>query len=168
MSRSRRSARGPSQVLHAHLPVESFIEGLTEALAEIRRLCVEALREEPQILADLELPPIPPVTESERSRKVSVVTCFFVRRDQLPPKVKYRGKSSPLAKLVPIVPADFLVRTARRTVAATFSEMFSEDQHDAVLKQIRQDIWNVLPAFNTFLEGMEVELISPMPESRQE
>nr|WP_095740353.1 hypothetical protein [Rhodopirellula sp. SM50] len=42
----------------------------------------------------------------------------------------------------------------------TFSEMHSEDQHLAVLHQIRNKIWEILPAFNEYLTAIEIEPIA--------
>ncbi len=38
--------------------------------------------------------------------------------------------------------------------------MFSEDQHEAVLQKIRDQIWDVLPVFNEYLTSIEVEPIA--------
>jgi len=141
-------------------PRNPFIDGLTEALTEIRSVCVEALSDMPEVLEELGLPPIPPVSSEDRSGKVHLFKFTLTRAADLRIKVKYEGKSRSLFNLLEPDPADVLIRTAREIVSLTFSEMHSEDQHEAVLRQIRNNIWDVLPAYNEYLTAIEVEPIA--------
>ena len=145
-------------------PRNPFIDGLTESLTEIRRVCIEALIEIPEVLEDLKLPAIPPVSEDERVGRVKLFKFFLARANDLRIKVKYEGKTRSLYNLLEPDPADALVRTARKTVSLTFSEIHSEEQHEAVLRQIRNNIWDVLPPFNEYLTAIEVEPIAPRVE----
>lgn len=82
-------------------------------------------------------------------------------------QVTHGGKRQSLLRLLSPDPADALIRTAREVVTLTFSEMYSEDQHEAVLHQIRNNIWDVLPAFNEYLTAIEVEPIAAKVEADQ-
>ena len=119
-----------------------FIDGLTE----IRRVCVEALINMPEVLEDLKLPAIPPAIDDDRRGKAKVFIYFLARASDLRIKVKYEGKSRSLLNLLEPDSADGLIRTARETVSLTFSEMHSEEQHESVLREIRNKIWDVLPS----------------------
>jgi len=145
-------------------PTNPFIDGLTEALTDIRRVCVDALRDMPEVLEELGLPGIPPVSEDDQHSSAKLATCFFARAKDLRLRVSYEGKKHALFTLLQPDPADALIRTAREIVTATFSEMHSEEQHQAVILQIRNSIWDVLPAFNTYLIPIEVEPIAARAE----
>ena len=43
-------------------PKNPFLDGLLPAIAEIRRIGVEAMKPMPELLAELGLPPLPPIT----------------------------------------------------------------------------------------------------------
>lgn len=145
-------------------PRNPFIDGLTEALTEIRRVCVEALIDMPEVLEDLKLPAIPPALDDDRRGKAKVFIFFLARAADLRIKVKYEGKSRSLLNLLEPDSADDLIRTARETVSLTFSEMHSEEQHEFVLQEIRNKIWDVLPPFNEYLAAIEVEPIARRDE----
>ena len=147
-------------------PVNPFINGLTESLTEIRRVCVDALRDMPEVLDGLGLPAIPPVSDDERHPSVKIATCYFVRAADLRIRVLYEGKKRSLFPLLQPDPADTLIRTAREIVTATFSEMHSEEQHEAVLLQIRNTIWDILPPFNKYLVPIDVEPIAARYENK--
>lgn len=145
-------------------PQNPLIEGLSEALAEIRRVCVEALIDIPEVLEDIGLPPIPPVIDDKRINRAKVFIFFLARASDLRINVRYEGTRRSLFKLLEPDPADALIRVARETVTLTFSEMHNEDQHAAVLKEIRNNIWSVLPEFNEYLVAIEAEPIAPKPD----
>jgi hypothetical protein len=82
--------------------------------------------------------------------------------------VLYEGKRQSLFPLIAPDPADTLIRTAREIVTATFSERHSEEQHEAVLRQIRDSIWGILPPFNKYLIPIDVEPIAFRCESNED
>jgi hypothetical protein len=147
-------------------PVNPFIKGLTESLTEIRRVCVDALRDISEVLDGLGLPAIPPVSGDKRHPSVKIATCYFVRAADLRIRVLYEGKRQALFPLLQPDSADTLIRTAREIVTATFSEMHSEEQHEAVLLQIRNSIWDILPPFNKYLVPIDVEPIAARYENK--
>ena len=149
-------------------PVNPFINGLSQALTEIRRVCVDALRDIPEVLDGLGLPAIPAVSGDEWHPNVKIATCYFVRAADLRIRVLYEGKRQALFPLLRPDPADTLIRTTREIVTATFSEMHSEEQHEAVLLQIRNSIWDVLPRFNKYLVQIDVEPIAARRENTDE
>lgn len=112
-------------------------------------------------LIDVNLNVEPPRRSSD-DRNMNIVQSIanLARATDLRIQVKYEGKSRSLFNLVQPDAADSLVRTARETVSLTFSEMHSEDQHEAVLRQIRNNIWKMLAAFNEYLIDIEVEPIA--------
>ncbi len=73
-------------------PRNPFIDGLKEALLEIRRVCVEALIDMPDVLEELKLPPIPPIMEDRRIGKTLAFKFFLARSSDLSIKVKHEGK----------------------------------------------------------------------------
>jgi hypothetical protein len=149
-------------------PINPFIDGLTQSIAEIRRVCVNALRDIPEVLSELGLPAIPPVSDDTRRSSVKIATCYFARATDLRIRVLYEGRRQSLFPLIQPAPADAIIRTAREIVTATFSEMHSEEQHEAVLLQIRNSIWDILPPFNKYLIPIDVEPIAARCESEDE
>lgn len=143
-------------------PENPFIDGLTEALMEIRRVCVEALIDMPEALEDLGLPPIPPVDDDKRVGKPQVFRFAFAKATDLRIKVKYEKRMRSLFNLLEPDQGDELICTTRNIVTLTFSEMHSEEQHEKVLLEIRKSIWDVLPAYNEYLVAIEVEPIAAM------
>jgi hypothetical protein len=144
-------------------PRNPFIDGLQNALSEIRRIGVEALKEMPEVLQELRLPPIPATINDPSVDRVKLFKYSFARTIDLAIKVKYEGRWRPLLKLIEYAPADPLVRTLREVVSDTFAEMHDEDQHEETLKRIRERIWEVLPPFNTVLDDIEIERIAERP-----
>lgn len=148
-------------------PKNPFIDGLTEALIEIRRVCTEALIEMPETLEELGLPPIPPVHEDARVGRPQVFMFSFARATDLRIKVKYEGRTRSLFNLLEPDPGDSLIRATREIVTLTFSEMHSEEQYEEVLLRIRNNIWDVLPAFNEYLVAIEAEPIAAKIEEAE-
>lgn len=144
-------------------PRNPLMNGLTESLAEIRRVCIEALIEMPEVLSELKLSPIPPVFNDDRVGRTKAFQFFLARVSDLRIKVKHEAKSRSLFTLLETMPADVLVATAREIVSLTFSEIHDEEQHAAILEEIRQRIWTVLPAYNEYLKAIEVEPVAPLP-----
>lgn len=60
-----------------------------------------------------------------------------------------------------------MIKVLRDTVSDTFSELYDEDQHEAVLLSIRERIWEVLPQFNDILDEIEVEPIARKEPQRE-
>ncbi len=145
-------------------PRNPFIDGLKEALQEIRRIGVEALQTIPEVLEELNLKPVPPASEELTPIKAYVFQYSLARLDDLQLKVKYEGKSQKLASLIEQRPADGVVRTLRDIISDTFEEMFSEEQHEDALRRIRRRIAAVLPPLNDILISIEIE---PIAESEQ-
>lgn len=135
-----------------------FIDGTEKAVTEIRRLCVEALVEIPQILEDLKLAPIPRPLSARRN--AHVFRYFFVKDDELKMQVQYEGRKRSLHRLIEKWPGDELVKMLRDVVSETFSEIYDEQQAEDTLRRIRSKIWRCLPAYNDLLIDIEVE---PMP-----
>jgi len=142
-------------------PGNPLIDGPAKTITEIRRVCVNALRDMPDVLEDMRLPTIPPFSEDEWHPTAKIATCYFARAADLRIRVTYEGKKRSLFNLLQPDPADALIRTARDVVTATFSEMHSRDQYHAVLVRIRNMIWDILPQFNEYLIPAEVEPMAP-------
>ena len=140
-------------------PRNPFIDGIQAALAEIRKIGVEALKPMPEVLADLGLPPIPPITDDPAMSKTQVFKFVFARRDAVDIAVKFEGKRRRLLDIVEHQDATAVLTTLRSVVTATFAEAHDEDQHMAILHRIRAVIHAVLPAFNRCLEMIEIEPI---------
>lgn len=145
-------------------PRNPFVEGLQQALAEIRRIGVEALKEIPEVLQELRLPPVPATMADASIHRAFVFKFSLARAADLAIKVQYEGKTHSLLKLLDPFPADQLVRTLREVVSDTFSEMHNEEQYEETLTGIRDRIWDTLPPFNILLEEIEIE---PIAERRQ-
>jgi hypothetical protein len=110
-------------------PRNPFIDGLQQALTEIRRIGVEALKEMPKVLEELRLAPVPGTTADAAAHRAIVFKFVLARSADLAVKVQYEGKSRSLLKLLDPYPADQLVRTLREVISDTFSEMYSDEQH---------------------------------------
>lgn len=148
-------------------PRNPFIDGIQAALAEIRRVGVEALKRMPEILVDLGLPPVPPITNDPVLDKAHIFKFVFARTDAINITVKAEGKRRRLLDLVGNQDGTQLLTTLRSVISETFEEAHDEDQHMAILHRIRRRIHDVLPAFNACLESIEIELIAerlPEPE----
>ncbi|HAH48882.1 hypothetical protein [Gimesia sp.] len=141
-------------------PRNPFIDGLLEALLEIRRICIEALRTIPEVLEELNLKPVPPPSEVGPNTKAYVFQYTLARFDDLQLKVKYNGKTQKLVNLIEQRPADEVIRALRDTVSYTFEEMYNEEQHEEALRQIRMRIGKVLPPLNELLVSIEIEPIA--------
>jgi hypothetical protein len=144
-------------------PRNPFVDGLQQALSEIRRIGIEALKEIPEVLEELRLPSIPATMADASAHRAILFKYSLVRSADLAIKVQYEGKSRSLLKLLEPVAADPLIRTLREVVSDTFSEMHSEEQPEEALKRIRDRIWDVLPPFNSFLDDIEIEHIAERP-----
>lgn len=141
-------------------PRNPFIDGLQEALLEIRRIGVEALRTIPEAVEELNLKPVPSPGEVGPNTKAYVFQYILARFDDLQLKVKYEGRTRKLANLIEQRPADEVIRALRDTVSYTFEEMHSEEQHEDVLCRIRRRIGEVLPSLNELLVSIEIEPIA--------
>lgn len=144
-------------------PRNPYIEGLQAALAEIRRISVEALKLMPEVLADIGLQPIPRIMNDPVSKKVQVFLFMFARTADIDITVKVNGKRRRLLDLAEHDDGTALITTLRAVVTDTFREAHDEDQHAAVLQLIRLRIHAVLPAVNECLQAMEIEPIAECP-----
>lgn len=143
-------------------PRNPLIEGVQAALIDIRKTGVEALKAMPQLLADLGLPSILPIMGDPALSKVSVFKFVFARRDAVNIMVKIDGKRQRLLDVVKHHDASELIATLRHVVTATFQEAHDEDQHTAILQEIRSRIGKVLLPFNKCLLEIEIEPIAHM------
>ena len=141
-------------------PRNPFIDGIQQALAEIRRIGVEALKPMPEVLAELGLLPIPPIENDPAMRKTSSFIYMFARTEDIDISVKVEGKRRRLLDVAENQDGTPLLLALRSVVTDTFDEAHDEDQHMAILQKIRSKIQTVLPAFNNCLESMEVERIA--------
>lgn len=141
-------------------PRNPFIDGLQDALNEIRRICIDALRTIPEVLRELQLKSVPPPSSDKTDTKVYLFKYSLARLADLQVKVKYEGKTHKLANMFDHRPADEVVRVLREVVSCTFEEMHNEEQHEEVLRRIRQRIGTTLPAFNDLLVEIEIEPIA--------
>jgi len=148
-------------------PRNPFVDGMSEALTEIRRIGTEALREIPEVLDELGLKPIPLAEKEKGHHRAHVFQFSLVRAKDLRVKVKYEGRTSLLVNLADPIPADGLIQTLRQIVSDTFSEMHGEEQYGAVLLGIREQIWSILPEFNALLQSIEIEPIADRPTERE-
>ncbi|QDT48883.1 hypothetical protein Pan258_29300 [Symmachiella dynata] len=149
-------------------PQNPLIEGLREAMTEIRRIGTEALSEISGLREELGLKSIPGFEENDDQYKVRVYKYLFVRTKDLKIKVKYEGRTHSLFTLFDPVPADGLVRTLREVVSDTFSEMHDEEQFDEVLMGIREKVWDVLPEINPTLFSIGLEPIAELAAGSEE
>jgi len=143
-------------------PTNLFVEGLKEAILEIRRIGVESLQTMPEVLQDLGLPPIPTTMADSQLGKVRLFMFVFARTDLLDISVKVNGKRRRLLDVAEHEDGTELLTTLRSVVSDTFQEAHDEDQLSEILRQIRQWIHAVLPKFNACLESMEIEPIAEM------
>ncbi len=72
-------------------PRNPFIDGVQTAVTEIRRLGVEALKRMPEVLADLDLPPIPPVINDPILDRSQLFLFVLARTDKIDITVKVEG-----------------------------------------------------------------------------
>jgi hypothetical protein len=144
-------------------PRNPFVVGLQQALTDIRQVGVEALKEIPEVLQDLALPAVPGSAADASKHRAIVFMFSLVRFRDLAVQVQFEGRTRSLVKLLDPFPADELVRTLRNVISDTFSEMHDEEQHEQVLKRIRNRIWDTLPAFNDLLYEIEIEPIAERP-----
>jgi hypothetical protein len=86
-------------------PRNTFAEGLQQALAEIRRIGVEALKEIPEVLQDLRLSPVPGTMADASASRGIVFKFSLVRSADLAIQVKYEGRTRSLLKLFDPHPA---------------------------------------------------------------
>ena len=75
--------------------------------------------------------------------------------------MKFEGKRQSFFKLLEATPGDQIVRAIRRVVADTFIEAHDEDQHEAILETIRNQIWAAIEGCNDIFKELNVE---PMPQ----
>lgn len=143
-------------------PRNPFIDGLQEALTEIRRVCVDALRIIPEVVEELHLKPVPAPSGDDTRSKVYVLKYCMARVEDLQLKVTYEGKTQKLFNMIEHRPADDVIRTLRQVVSDTFEEMYDEDQHEEVLRRIRRRIASHLSAFNDLLVSIEIEPIADL------
>ena len=147
-------------------PTNPFVEGMSEAITEIRRIGIETLIEMPEVLDDLALKPIPrPLLEPPP--KGDVFLYYLVKASDLRISVIYEKRKKSLRNLVETYPADVLVRTLRALVSDSFAEMHAEQEHRAVLNDMRSKVWAVLPAYNGLLREIEVEPIAELVEDEE-
>lgn len=144
-------------------PRNPFLEGFQEALGEIRRIGIDALKTVPEVVGDLGLKSVPAPTHEKTKPKVYLLKFCLARRADLQLKVKYEGKTQRLLSIVDEIPGDGLVETLRAIVSDTFSEMHNEEQHEEVLRHIRERIGAILPAYNELLAEIEIEPIAVIP-----
>jgi hypothetical protein len=145
-------------------PRNPFIDGLQQAMREIREIGVEALRTIPEVLKELDLKPLPPPTSDFTDTKAYLFQYCLARLSDLQVRVKYEGKRQRLASLIHHRPANDSIRSLRDIVSDTFEEMHSDEQHEEVLRRIRNRILAVLPNLNDLLVSIEIE---PIADPRQ-
>lgn len=129
-------------------------------VASIRRIGAKALQAIPKVLTDLRLAPVPDSQEKPEARKAQIFKFTLVEVSQLPRKVICEGKKRDYLDLLGHEVANPLVVTLRSVVSQTFVEAFDDDQHEAIIKNIRTQIWQMLPAYNICLNAIEVEPIA--------
>lgn len=145
-------------------PHNPFIDGIQNALTEIKRVCIDGIKSLPEVLETLDLKPMPFVIDDPLEGKAMLFKHVFVESKHLRIQVKYEGKRQSLFKLVDAPHGDEVIRAIRQIVTDTFTEAHDEDQHGDILMTIRHRIWNVLPQFNDLPDECEVERIAPIPD----
>ena len=143
-------------------PHNPFIDGLQNAMSEIKRTCIDGIKTLPELLDMLELKPMPFVIDDPLENKGMLFKHVFVESKHLRIEVKHEGKRRSLFKLINAPHGDDLIFTIRQVVTDTFTEAHDEDEHNDILLTIRRRIWEVLPPFNDILEKCEVEGIAVM------
>lgn len=139
---------------------EFSLKGMRQTVAQIRRVGVESLQAIPKVLADLKLKPVPAAKEKSNAHKAQIFKFTLVREMDLPRKVTFEGKKRRYLDILGYEVANPLIVTLRNVVGETFVEAFDEDQHDSVIKSIRDQIWRMLPAYNVCLDSIEIEPIA--------
>lgn len=141
-------------------PRNYLIENIKQALLEIRRIGVEALKPIPEVLTELSLPPIPMFSDDPVQNKVHLFLFVFAKKSDIDISIKVKGKRHRLLDYLGNEDGTALITTLRAVVTDTFSEAFDEDQHLVILQRIREKIGEVLPHYNVCLQAMEVEPIA--------
>ncbi len=141
-------------------PTKPFVEGMAEAITEIRRIGTEVLVEMPEVLGELALKPIPRPLVDSRTPKGELFLFYLAKTSDLRITVKHENRKRSLLNLIGHMPADVLIRTLRTVVSDSFTEMHDEYEHRAVLRSMRSKVWAVLPAYNEVLREIEAEPIA--------
>ena len=81
-------------------PPNPFIDGLQNALTEIKRVCIDGIKSLPEVLETLDLKPMPFVIDDPLEGKAMLFKHVFVESKHLRIQVKYEGKRQSLFKLV--------------------------------------------------------------------
>ena len=147
---------------------EYSLKGRRKTVSQIRRVGVEALQAIPKVLTDLRLKPVPAANEESDAHKAQIFKFTLVRESQLPSKVTVQGKKRRYLDVLGYEVANPLIVTLRNVVGETFVEAFDEDQHDSVIKSIRCQIWQTLPAYNVCLDSIEIEPIAEFRPDEEE
>lgn len=140
-------------------PRNPFIDGLQQALLEVRRIGVEALKPHGKFLEDLKLPPVPLLIDDPSLNRAQVFIYLIARTSDLQRSVTSKGRRHRLLNLVEHHPADPLLRAMRQIVSATFAEVHNEEQHEDLLREIRLQAFEALRRLNKQLLTIEVEPI---------
>jgi hypothetical protein len=144
-------------------PRNPFIDGVQSAMSEIRRIGVEAMKPMPDVLSELNLAPLPLVMNDPVMKKAHLFKFVLARTSDIDISVRVGNKKQRLLDVVEHQDATPLLTTLRSVITDTFTEAHDEDQHMAILHQIRERIQNVLPDFNACLEAIEIEPIAEQP-----
>ena len=146
-------------------PSNPYIDDIKACLVEIRQTCVDAIKPHPQLLEELKLSPIPFIFDDPAETKSLLFKFALVRSKDLRVRVKFEGKRQSFFKLLEATPGDQIIRAIRLVVTATFKEAHDEDQHEAILEMIRNQIWDAIGGCNDIFKELNVE---PMPQAAKQ
>ena len=142
-------------------PSNPYIDDIKECLVEIRKICVDAIKPHPELLEELKLSPIPFIFDGPAETRSHLFKFALVRSKDLRVRVKFEGKRQSFFKLLEATPGDQIIRAIRLAITATFKEAHDEEQHEAILEMIRNQIWDAIGGCNEVFAELNVE---PMPQ----
>ena len=134
-------------------------------MVEPRKICVDAINPHPELLEELKLSPIPFIFDDPAETRSHLFKFALVRSKDLRVRVKSEGKRQSFFKLLEATPGDQIIRAIRLAITATFKEAHDEEQHEAILERIRNQIWDAIGGCNDIFKELNVE---PMPQAAKQ
>lgn len=139
-----------------------------KCLRKIRNLLLEPAGDLGTELEALDLPRIDADSSYKRENRAQLCSSMIVPAKELRRKVRVEGerRKPALEELFEHVPADPILRGARRIISMTFEEATTPRQQDRIVEDIRFAAAEVLVPCNAFLEAAGVEPVA-MPTDRR-
>jgi len=131
-----------------------------EAVDEIRRVALDALCPLSAILQRLKLPAASNPNPDEKGCGVFKYVIAPAKQVRQRVKDEATGRHVPLIQLIMAEPADHTVRALRHVLKLTFSEVYTDNDYNNLLAEIRRIAADVLLPLNWMLEEIEVEPVA--------